>query len=266
MRLKDKVALVTGASGGLGTSVCEAFSREGADCAVVYRSDRAQAEKTARTVSGLGRRAELIQADVTDERQVQAMFDAVGRTFGGLDILVANAGYGSVKPLLETTLADFEKLIRVNLVGTYLTVRHGAALMAKRTRGKIIAVSSIHGSGGTHGCSLYAATKAGINNFTRGAAFDLAEFNIQVNCIAPGAIPVPKDPPPAKGSELYEAWMRYTPLGRFGIPSDVAQAAVYLASSDSDWVTGQILQVDGGVSAGRLIPSFKHYGPKPKMG
>lgn len=265
MRLKDKVALVTGASGGLGAAICEAFAQEGAHCLVVFRSDKQEAEKTAAKVRALGCRAEIHGADISDEVQVQEMVAAAEKTFGRLDVIVANAGIGIAKPLLETTLADFDKILRTNLIGTYLTVRYGAQLMAPQRSGKIITMSSVHGLGGTHGCSLYAASKAGIINFTRGAAFDLAEFNIQVNSIAPGAVPVPKDPPPAEGSELHEAWMRYTPLGRFGSPGDVARAAVFLASADSDWITGQVISVDGGITAGPLIPSFKHYGPKPKM-
>ncbi len=137
--------------------------------------------------------------------------------------------------------------------------------MAGRGGGKIVTMSSVHGLGGTHQGSLYEATKAGIINFTRGAAFDLSEWNIQINCIAPGAVPVPKDPPPAADSALYKAWMQYTPLGRFGTPHDVARTAVFLASPDTDWITGQVISVDGGITAGPLIPSFNHYGPKPKM-
>jgi NAD(P)-dependent dehydrogenase (short-subunit alcohol dehydrogenase family) len=264
MQLENRVALVTGASGGLGAGICEAFAREGADCMVAYRSDPAEAERTAAKVRAAGRRAETVAADIGDEASVLAMLAAVERTFGRLDILVANAGLGSGGHLLETKLADFERVIRTNLIGTYLTVRHGAPLMVRQRRGKIITVSSIHGLGGTHHCSLYEATKAGIINFTRGAAFDLAEHNIQVNCIAPGAVPVPKDPPPPEDSEMYRAWMRYTPLGRFGTPEDVAGVAVFLASSASDWMTGQVISIDGGISAGHLLPSFKHYGGRPK--
>lgn len=233
---------------------------------MVFRSDKGEAEKTAAKVRALGCRAEIHGADISDEAQVQGMVAAAEETFGRLDVVVANAGIGMAKPLLETTLADFEKILRTNLIGTYLTVRHGAQLLARqKSGGKIITMSSVHGLGSTHGGSLYGASKAGIINFTRGAAFDLAEHNIQVNAIAPGAVPVPKDPPPAEGSELHKAWMRYTPLGRFGNPQDVARTAVFLASRDSDWITGQVISVDGGISAGPLIPSFKHYGPKPKM-
>lgn len=259
MRLEGKTALVTGASGGLGAAMVEAFAREGADCVVGYWSDEEGSARTVETVEGFGRRARAVRVDVREEAQVKAMFDDVETSFGPLDIVVANAGLGRGKPLLETSVADFEELIRTNLIGTYLTVRYGAEGMAKRGHGKIVTISSVHGLGSTHHVSLYAATKAGIINFTRGAAFDLAEANVQVNCIAPGAVPVPKDPPPPEGSELYDAWMRYTPLGKFGAPVDVAGAAVFLASGDSDWITGQVLSVDGGISAGPLIPSSKHY-------
>ena len=265
MRLKNKVALVTGASGGLGAGICRAFAREGADIVVNFNSNRDEAEATAAAVRSLGQQALLCQADVSNESDVRSMTEQSLEAFGQLDIVVANAGFGICKPLMETTLSDFESLIRVNLIGTYLTVRHCAEPMVERRAGKIITMSSVHGLGGTHWTCLYEATKAGIANFTRGAAFDLAEYNIQVNAIAPGAVPVPNDPPPDQDSELYEAWMQYTPCARFGTPEDVAAGAVYLASSDSDWVTGQVLSIDGGITAGPLIPSFKHYGPKPKM-
>jgi NAD(P)-dependent dehydrogenase (short-subunit alcohol dehydrogenase family) len=245
--------------------MCEAFAREGADCVVAYRSDAPEAERTAAKVREAGRRPLVVGVDVGDESSVREMFAATEREFRRLDVVVANAGLGLSKPLLETTVEEFERMIRTNLIGTYLTVRDGAALMAPRRQGKVITVSSVHGLGATHYCSLYEATKAGIINFTRGAAFDLSEYNIQVNCIAPGAVPVPKDPPPAEGSDLYHAWMRYTPLGRFGTPQDVAGVAVFLASPDSDWITGQVISVDGGITAGPHMPSFKHYGPKPKL-
>lgn len=265
MRLADKIALVTGGSGGLGSGICKAFAREGASCLVVYHSNRSGAEETAAAVESHGQKAVLCQADVSDEAQVKSMVRQAVEAFGRLDILVANAGIGICKPLMNTTPADFEKLVRVNLIGTYLTVRYGAEPMVERKAGKIITISSVHGIGGTHWTSLYEATKAGIINFTRGAAFDLSEFNIQINSIAPGAVPVPNDPPPSEDSELHKAWMRYTPCGRYGTPEDVAAGAVYLGSSDSDWVTGQVLSIDGGITAGPLIPSNAHYGLNPRM-
>lgn len=264
MRLKDKVALITGASGGLGSAICEEFAREGADCLVVYRSDELQAEETASRVRSQGRRAKVIKADVSKEGDVRKMFEIVNQVFNRLDILVANAGMGISKALLDSTLEDFEQMIRTNLIGTYLTVREGGQLMRQQKAGKIITMSSVHGLGGTHHSSLYDATKAGIINFTRGAAFDLSEYNIQINCIAPGAVPVPKDPPPPSTSARYQAWMQYTPLGRFGTPHDIARTAVFLASGDTDWITGQVISVDGGITAGPLIPSFIHYDSKPK--
>tara|TARA_B100000949_G_scaffold201377_1_gene189423 strand:+ start:86 stop:556 length:471 start_codon:yes stop_codon:yes gene_type:complete len=150
MRLKDKVALVTGASGGLGAGICEAFAGEGADCLVIYRSDKVQAEETASTVRSLGRRAKVIKTDVSNEGDVRKMFEIVRQVFGRLDILVANAGVGISKALLDSTLGDFEQMIRTNLIGTYLTVREGAQLMRRQKAGKIITMSSVHGLGGTY--------------------------------------------------------------------------------------------------------------------
>jgi NAD(P)-dependent dehydrogenase (short-subunit alcohol dehydrogenase family) len=266
MRMQDKVALVTGASGGLGGAICQEYADEGADCVVVFRTDRAGAEATAEAVRAAGRRAEVVQADVSNEAQVAAAVAVAATAFGRLDIAVAVAGIGGpLRSLLEISVEEFERVLATNVTGTFLTVRAAAALMAKSGGGKIITMSSIHGVSGTHYTAAYQASKAAIIAFTRGAAFDLAEHNIQVNAIAPGAVPVHKDPPPAEGSPLEQAWMQYTPLGRWGQPRDIARAAVYLGSSDSDWVTGQVLNIDGGISAGNLIPSFKHYGDKPKM-
>ncbi len=267
MRLRDKVVLVTGASGGLGGAICREFANEGADCVVVYRSDRAGAEATAAQVEAAGRRSLVVQAEVTDEAQMVAAVEACRQRFGRLDVSVAVAGMGGrLRPLLELELDDFELVQRTNVVGTYLTVRHCALLMRESGGGKIITMSSVHGVSGTHYAAAYEASKGAIIAFTRGAAFDLAEHGIQINAIAPGAVPVPNDPAPDPDSDLHRAWMQFTPLGRWGTPEDVARAAVYLGSADSDWVTGQVMHVDGGISAGRLLPSFKHYGVKPQMG
>ena len=262
MRLRDKIALVTGASGGLGGGICDAFAREGADCVVGYGTDRAGAEKTAAIVEGHGREALVHQADTREEDEVRGMVRAALDAFGRLDIVVANAGGGFRAPLMETKLEDFDRLIRMNLVGTYLTVRYGAEPLVEQKHGKMITVSSVHGLGGTYACCLYEATKAGIVNFTRGAAFDLAEYNIQINSIAPGAVPVPKGLQSKEDSPMHKAWLQYTPCGRYGTPADVAAAALYLASSDSDWVTGQVMSVDGGITAGPLIPSLRFYAPE----
>ena len=266
MRLKNKIALVTGASGGLGASICIEFASEGADCIVVYHNDKKQAEKTAEEVRKKGCQAEIMGVDISNEEQIKSMYERVKKIFGQIDIVVANAGLGGAsKSILDTSLTEFKRVIDTNLIGTYLTIREGGKLMAPQNSGKIVTMSSVHGLGGTHLCSLYEATKAGIINLTKGAAFDLSRYNIQINCIAPGAVPVPKDPPPDPNSSLYKAWMQYTPLGRFGTPHDVARTAVFLASTDTDWITGQVISVDGGMTAGHLIPSFIHYGPKPKM-
>jgi 3-oxoacyl-[acyl-carrier protein] reductase len=259
MRLREKVAVVTGASGGLGGGICGAFAREGADCLVAYYKNREGAEATAAAVCELGRRAEIFQVDVADEGQVRAMIQAALDAFGRLDIAVANAGIGVRVPFMQSTPEQFDQVVATNLRGAYLTLRYAAEPMVKAGGGKLITISSIHGLGGSHLFSLYAATKAGIIGLTRGTAFDLADDNIQVNCVAPGAVPVARDGEFDHNSPTARAWYDHTPMNRMGRLSDVAAGAVYLASSDSDWVTGQVLAIDGGASAGRSIPNMRSF-------
>ncbi len=258
MRLRERVAVVTGSSGGLGGGICRAFAREGADCLVAYHKNKEGAEATADAVREAGRGAEIVQVDVADEGQVRAMIQVGLDAFGRLDIAVANAGIGMRVPFMESTPEQFDHVVATNLRGTYLTLRYAAEPMVKAGGGKLITMSSIHGLGGSHLFSLYAATKASIIGLTRGAAFDLADDNIQVNCLAPGAVPVSRD------GEYYDhngpiaqAWYDRMPMNRMGRLSDVGAGAVYLASSDSDWVTGQVLAIDGGATAGRSIPDMR---------
>ena len=259
MRLREKAAVVTGASGGLGKGICVAFAREGADCLVTYCKNREGAEATAAAVRELGRRAEIFQVDVADERQVRAMIQAGLDAFGRLDIAVANAGLGVRVPFIDSTPEQFDHVVATNLRGTYLTLRYAAEPMVKTGGGKLITISSIHGLGGSHLFSLYAATKAGIIGLTRGAAFDLADDNIQVNCVAPGAVPVPREGDFDHKGPIAQAWYDHMPMNRMGRLNDVGAGAVYLASSDSDWVTGQVLAIDGGASAGRTVPDMRSY-------
>lgn len=266
MRLRDKVAVVTGASGGLGGGICHAFAREGADCLVAYYKDREGAKATAAAVRELGRRAEICQVDVADADQVRAMVQAGLDAFGRVDIAVANAGVGIRVPFMESTPEQFDDVVATNLRGTYLTLRYAAEPMAKRGSGKLITISSIHGLGGAHLFSLYAATKAGIIGLTRGTAFDLADDNIQVNCVAPGAVPVKREGEFDHHGSIAQAWYDHMPMNRMGRLSDVGVAAVYLASSDSDWVTGQVLAIDGGASAGRSIPNMRSFSVDENIG
>ena len=259
MRLREKVALVTGASGGLGGAICAAFAREGADCLVAYHRDKAGAEATAAEVRGVGRRAEIVQGDIADAEQVRAMIQAGLDAFGRLDIAVANAGIGASVHFMESTPEQFDHVAATNLRGTYLTLRYAAEPMVKARCGKLITISSIHGLGGSHLFSLYAATKAGIIGLTRGAAFDLAEDNIQVNCLAPGAVPIPRDGYFDEQGPTAQAWYDHTPMTRMGRPGDIGAGAVFLASRDSDWITGQVLPVDGGASANRGIPNMRSF-------
>lgn len=232
-RLAGKLALVTGGSGGLGGDICKEFAKEGADIVIGYRSDLAGAEETAAACRASGATVTVVQADIGDESSVAAMFaqGSSGHAGRAINIVVAVGGLGISAPFQDSTLEQFRSVIDTNLVGSYLTMRHGAtAMIEAKAGGKIITVSSVHGLGASHRNGIYSATKAGIIALTKSAAYDLAKFDIQVNCIAPGAVPVPKDPPPPADSALHQAWVDLTPVVRdgspWGVPSDVSRAAV----------------------------------------
>jgi NAD(P)-dependent dehydrogenase (short-subunit alcohol dehydrogenase family) len=227
-------------------------------------------------VVAAGCRCVLVACDVTDEAAVVAAVGVAATEFGKLDICVAVAGVGKMGPFLQTTTADFTLVHSVNVLGTYLCMREAGKLMAKGGGGRIVTVSSVHGLGGTHFNAMYGSSKAAIIALTRGAAFDLADDGIRVNCIAPGAVPVPNDPiatsrypgvtanggPDTEPTAMTDAWMRCTPLKRWGEASEIARTAVFLCSDDSSFMTGQVLQVDGGISAGVGIPSFRDFASK----
>lgn len=273
-RLQGQVAFVTGVSGGLGSAIAEALALEGADviCCHAGDADRADAEKTAAAVTAAGRRAVLTAADVANEEAVAAAVAVADAEFGKLDICIAVAGIGKMGPFLETQTEDFDLVHSINVKGTYLCMRECGKLMAKTGGGTIVTISSVHGLGGTHFNSIYGSSKAAIIALTKGAAFDLADHGIRVNSIAPGAVPVPNDPcatskyppigkdgkPDDVETDMIRAWMRQTPLARFGLPTEIARTAVFLCSDDSAFMTGQVLAVDGGF-AGVGIPSFRDY-------
>eukprot|EP00035_Acanthoeca_spectabilis_P019655 m.429116 g.429116 ORF g.429116 m.429116 type:complete len:310 (+) comp16961_c0_seq1:5787-6716(+) len=274
-KLEGLVALVTGASGGLGSAIAEALALEGANvvCTHASSADKAEAETTVAAVEAAGCRGVLTKCDVTQEADVAAAVALAVSELGRLDLCVAVAGVGKMGPFLTTTTADFELVHKVNVQGTYLTMREAGKAMASAGGGRIVTISSVHGLGGTHYNAIYGSSKAAIIALTKGAAFDLADHGIRVNCIAPGAVPVPNDPVPtsqypgtdAEGkpntqpTEMTKTWMRCTPLKRWGDPADIARTAVFLCSDDSAFMTGQVLQVDGGLSAGVGIPSFRDF-------
>ncbi len=244
-KLDGKVALITGASRGIGRGIALEFARQGAHIAVNYRRDAAAAAETVRAIEQLGSSARAFQADVSDWSAVQQLIDQALAHFGHFDIVVANSGVASrVMPLWDLDVEHWHKVINVNLHGVFYTCRATAGHLVQRKSGTIILISSIGADTcGPMGAPYYVA-KAGVNALTKSLAKECAPAGVRVNCIAPGLIATDMGDRMIK---FYgDALVSGIPLGRAGQPADIGKAAVYLASDDASFVTGKILRVDGG--------------------
>jgi NAD(P)-dependent dehydrogenase (short-subunit alcohol dehydrogenase family) len=245
-RLDGKIALVTGGGRGIGRGIVLEFAREGADVAVNYRRDREAAEATAREVESLGRRAMVVQADVSDREAVDGMVAQVRSAFGRVDVAVANSGVASrVAATHEIDPGEWRRVMSTDLDGAFYTAR--AVLPALlESRGVLLFISSIGADVAAAGGAPYHVAKAGVNTLMRVIAKEVAGAGVRVNCIAPGLVRSDM------GNRLIkfvgEGITQTIPLGRVGEPVDIGKAAVYLASADAAWVTGKILRVDGGAS------------------
>jgi 3-oxoacyl-[acyl-carrier protein] reductase len=244
-KLDGKIALVTGASRGIGRGIALEFAREGADVAVNYRRDEAAAAETVHAIEALGRHAIPVQADVADWAQVQAMVERALKRFGHLDIVVANSGIASrVQPVWDLDVEHWHKVIGVNLHGVFYTCKATTKHLIDRRQGAIILISSVGADMcGPMGAPYYVA-KAGVNALTKSLAKECAPAGVRVNCIAPGVVMTDMGDRMLKFHG--EALLSTIPLGRPGQPEDIGKAAVYLASDDASFVTGKILRVDGG--------------------
>jgi NAD(P)-dependent dehydrogenase (short-subunit alcohol dehydrogenase family) len=240
--LKSQVALVTGAGKRLGRATALALGGAGASVVVNYLQSRGAAEATAKEIRELGVDAIAVRADVSQPRQVQAMFRAVEKRFGRLDILVNNAAVFFARPWAEITEADWDRALGINLKGTFFCAQAAARLMMKRKAGRIINLSSLGGVQAWPSYMPYCTSKAGVIMLTRCLAKALAP-HIQVNSVAPGTILVGDEQP----SPTLARAIRSTPLQRAGRPEDVAQMVLFLATR-ADYVTGQVFLVDGGKS------------------
>jgi NAD(P)-dependent dehydrogenase (short-subunit alcohol dehydrogenase family) len=241
-RLSDQVAIVTGAGKGIGKSIALGLANEGAHiCIATMTLERANETKI--DVEKLNRKAIAVAIDVSKQKDVQLMVEKTLKVFGKIDILVNNAGIARYTPFLKYTADDWNRTIDVNLNGYFYCAQAVAEHMVSRKKGKIINISSVAGQIALPNSVAYSASKGGIDSFTRVLALELAPYGICVNAIAPGPIMTPMAIASKEDKIAREAMI---PMGRYGIPEDIVGPTIFLASSDSNFVTGQILYVDGG--------------------
>jgi 3-oxoacyl-[acyl-carrier protein] reductase len=244
MRLKDKVALITGAGRGIGREIALLFAREGTDT-VVWDVNIEDAQKTCQEIEALGRKTLALQVDVTDYTKVEEAVNKILDKLGKVDILVNNAGITKDNLILRMSQAEWDAVINVNLKGTFNCIKAVSRPMIKQRAGRIINIASIIGIIGNAGQANYSASKAGIIALTKTAAKELASRNINVNAVAPGFIQTSMtDKLP---DDLKQKMKEAIALNRFGSPADVAAACLFLASEDSSYITGQTIVVDGGM-------------------
>ena len=263
--LKGQKALVTGASSGIGLGVARALAAAGADVAVNYVTDPNSANAVADELKRAGVNAMAIRADVSREDQVKAMFQELLGAWGTVDILVNNAGLQRDAPLTEMTLEQWNTVLAVNLTGMFLCARAAAREMIRRgvrseisqAAGKIICMSSVHERIPWAGHVNYAASKGGVMQLMQTMAQELAPHHIRVNSIAPGAIKTPINREAWETPEALKSLLTLIPYGRIGVPEDIGRVAVFLASDDSDYIHGQTIFVDGGMT---LYPEFARGG------
>lgn len=243
--LAGKVALVTGASRGIGKAIACKLAREGAKVIINYNGSKEKAEAVKSEIEAAGGQAEVYQCDVSDYTACETFIQTVIKEEGSLDILVNNAGITKDGLLMKMSEEDFDKVLDTNLKGAFNTIRFASRQMLKQKSGRIINMSSVVGVIGNAGQANYAASKAGVIGLTKAAARELASRGITVNAIAPGFIET--DMTDVLSDKVREASEAQIPLGHFGKPEDVAAAAAFLASEEAGYITGQVLHVDGGM-------------------
>ena len=246
-RLAGRVALVTGGGRGFGRAIVEAFAAEGADVAINYNTSATAAAEVAAAVEKQGRRALAVRADVAREDQVRAMVDEILQRFGRIDVLVNNAGIMTRGPFLDVPQKDYESMWAINVTGTFLCSQYALRPMVKARYGRIINLSSqlARASVGTGGFAAYAATKGAVEAFTRAMAHEFGQHGVTVNAIAPGGI----DTDMSKAvmtPEYRERRIKELPVRHLGEVADVAYCAVFLATVEANYLTGQVLQPNGG--------------------
>jgi 3-oxoacyl-[acyl-carrier protein] reductase len=244
LKLAGKVALVTGAAQGIGKAVALLLARNGADI-VVSDINLEKAEETAKEVQVLGRKALAIKVDVAKSDDVDKMVQAILAQFGHIDILINNAGIARDKLILRMTEEDWDVVLNINLKGTFNCTKAVVRRMSKQKSGKIVNIASVVGEMGNAGQGNYAASKAGVIGFTKTIAREFAQRGINVNAIAPGYIETPMTD--ALPDKVKEDLKRLIPMDRLGKPEDVAEAVLFLVSESANYITGQVLNVNGGI-------------------
>lgn len=256
MRLANRVAFVSGAAMGIGEAIADLFAREGA-AIVAADIDEEQGLVIQEKIRSRGGKCIFLRTDVSVEKDVQALVQAGVEAFGKIDILANVAGIASENPIHRMELDEWERILRVNLTSMFLTSRYIIPGMLACGQGSVVHISSVQGILGFPGYPHYAASKGAVFSLTRQMSRDYCGRNIRVNCIAPGTVETPlnikvleRAPDPAA---LRAGWERMHPIGRLGKPIDIAYGALYLASEESSWMTGQCLTIDGGMTTSALL-------------
>ena len=243
--LEGKVAVVTGASGGIGRVIALAFGKAGASVAVHYNGNEAKAAAVKAEIEEAGGKAEIFRCNVADFDACSDFIKSVVKTFGKIDILVNNAGITRDGLVMGMSEEDFDAVIDTNLKGSFNCIRFASRQMMRKKYGRIINITSVSGVAGNAGQANYSASKAGLIGLTKSVAKELASRNITANAIAPGFVKT--EMTDVLSDEVKETAMKQIPLGRFAEPEDIANAAVFLASDMASYITGQVLLVDGGM-------------------